>query len=70
MVISVGNDENVQREGLIEVDLKPSVTTEFGEVTDLLWKNAFGQQVDYQITYDKKSMIDVAVRLVVRLNVM
>jgi len=63
VVISVGNDENVQREELIEVDLKTiSDKLNLGSGDGLVVKNAFGQQVDYQITYDKKLLIDVAVR--------
>jgi hypothetical protein len=63
VVISVGNDENVQREELIEMDLKTiSDKLNLGSGDGLVVKNAFGQQVDYQITYDKKLLIDVAVR--------
>lgn len=61
--ITITNDENEQRQELVEIDLK-SVTDKLalGEDDAFVVRNAFGQQVDYQITHDGKLLIDVAVR--------
>ncbi len=61
--ITVTNDENEQRQELVEIDLK-TVTDKLalGEDDAFVVRNAFGQQVDYQITHDGKLLIDVAVR--------
>ncbi len=63
VTITVINDENEQRQELIEVDLK-TLTDKMGLADDdpFVVRNAFGQQVDYQVTYDGKLLIDVAVR--------
>lgn len=63
VTITVTNDEKEQRQELIEVDLK-TVTDKLALADDdaFVVRNAFGQQVDYQITYDGKLLIDVAVR--------
>lgn len=61
--ITVTNDENEQRQELVEIDLK--IVTDklaLGEDDAFVVRNAFGQQVDYQITHDGKLLIDVAVR--------
>ncbi len=61
--ITLTNDENEQRQELVEIDLK-TVTDKLalGEDDAFVVRNAFGQQVDYQITHDGKLLIDVAVR--------
>ncbi|MBQ5982618.1 MAG: DUF4861 domain-containing protein [Prevotella sp.] len=61
--ITVTNDENEQRQELVEIDLK-TVTDKLalGEDDAFVVRNAFGQQVNYQITHDGKLLIDVAVR--------
>lgn len=61
--ITITNDENEQRQELVEIDLK-TVTDKLalGEDDAFVVRNAFGQQVDYQITHDGKLLIDVAVR--------
>lgn len=61
--ITITNDENEQRQELVEIDLK-TVTDKLalGENDAFVVRNAFGQQVDYQITHDGKLLIDVAVR--------
>ncbi|MBR6715736.1 MAG: DUF4861 domain-containing protein [Prevotella sp.] len=61
--ITVTNDENEQRQELVEIDLK-TVTDKLalGEDDAFVVRNAFGQQVDYQITHDGKLLIDMAVR--------
>jgi hypothetical protein len=63
VTITVTNDEKEQRQELVEVDLK-TVTDKLALADDdaFVVRNAFGQQVDYQITYDGKLLIDVAVR--------
>jgi len=61
--ITITNDENEQRQELVEIDLR-TVTDKLalGEDDAFVVRNAFGQQVDYQITHDGKLLIDVAVR--------
>lgn len=61
--ITITNDENEQRQELVEIDLK-TVTDKLalGEDDAFVVRNTFGQQVDYQITHDGKLLIDVAVR--------
>ena len=63
VTITVTNDENEQRQELVEIDLKTIVDKlALGEDDALVVRNAFGQQVDYQVTYDGKLLIDVSVR--------
>ena len=59
----VTNSERVQRQELVEVSVK-EVYQQMGidEKQQIVVKNALGQQVDYQITYDGLLLIDVAVR--------
>ena len=63
VTIMVRNQEKVQRQEVIEVDLK-TVTDKLGlkEGETFIVKNPIGQQVDYQITHDQKLLIDAAVR--------
>lgn len=63
VTISVTNNENVQRQELVEVDMK-TISSKLGlnNGDPFIVKNAFGQQVEYQITYDGKLLIDVSVR--------
>lgn len=63
VTITVTNDENEQRQELVEIDLKTIVDKlALGEDDAFVVRNAFGQQVDYQVTYDEKLLIDVSVR--------
>lgn len=63
VTITVTNDENEQRQELVEIDLKTIVDKlALGEDDAFVVRNAFGQQVDYQLTYDGKLLIDVSVR--------
>lgn len=63
VTITVTNDENEQRQELVEIDLKTIVDKlSLGEDDAFVVRNAFGQQVDYQVTYDGKLLIDVSVR--------
>ncbi|MBR6939009.1 MAG: DUF4861 domain-containing protein [Prevotella sp.] len=63
VTITVTNDENEQRQELVEIDLKTIVDKlALGEDDAFVVRNAFGQQVDYQVTYDGKLLIDVSVR--------
>ena len=63
VTIVVSNSERVQRQELVEVSVK-EVYQQMGidEKQQIVVKNALGQQVDYQITYDGLLLIDVAVR--------
>ncbi len=63
VTVTVTNDENEQRQELVEIDLKTIVDKlALGEDDAFVVRNAFGQQVDYQVTYDGKLLIDVSVR--------
>ena len=63
VTITVTNDENEQRQELVEIDLKTIVDKlALGEDDAFVVRNAFGQQVDFQVTYDGKLLIDVSVR--------
>lgn len=63
VTITVTNDENEQRQELVEIDLKTILDKlALGEDDAFVVRNAFGQQVDYQVTYDGKLLIDVSVR--------
>lgn len=63
LTVTVANSDNVQRQELIEVDAK-AVYDKLGikNGDKFVVKNALGQQVAYQITYDNKILIDAAVR--------
>ena len=63
VTISVTNSTDVQRQELVEVDyatLSSKLNLASGDT--IIVKNALGQQVAYQKTYDGKLLIDVAVR--------
>ena len=63
VTITVTNEENEQRQELVEVDLKTVIDKlALGEDDAFVVRNAFGQQVDYQITYDGKLLFDASVR--------
>ena len=61
--VVVTNNEPTQRQELVEVDVN-NVYSQMGiaKGTAIVVKNALGQEVDYQITYDGKLLIDAAVR--------
>lgn len=63
VTVTVTNNENVQRQELIEVGAQ-EVYSRLGikKGDDFIVKNALGQQVAYQITYDGKILIDASVR--------
>lgn len=63
VTVVVSNDENVQRQQLVEVDLA-QVRQQLGIGSDeqFVVKNMSRQQVAYQITYDGKLLIDAAVK--------
>lgn len=63
VTVTVTNGENVQRQELVEIDLQ-NVYAKLGlkNGETFIVKNALGQQVAYQITYDGKILIDAAVR--------
>lgn len=63
VIVSVTNSDNVQRQELVEVDAK-GVYAKMGlkKGETFIVKNALGQQVSYQVTYDGKILIDAAVR--------
>ncbi len=61
--VIVSNDEPIQRQELAEVNVD-DVYSRMGvqKGASLVVKNALGQEVAYQITYDGKLLIDAAVR--------
>ena len=61
--IVVTNNEPVQRQELVEVSLD-EVYAQMGVAKgkELIVKNALGQEVAYQVTYDGKLLIDASVR--------
>lgn len=63
VTVVVRNSDHVQRQEIVEVDMQ-SIMSRLNLTEDdgLVVKNAFGQQVGYQITHDGKLLIDVAVR--------
>lgn len=63
VTISVSNNDKVQRQELVEVQMK-DVYAKLGlkQGDKFIVKNALGQQVAYQITYDGKLLIDASVR--------
>lgn len=63
MTVSVSNDDKVQRQELVEVQMK-DVYAKLGlkQGDKFIVKNALGQQVAYQITYDGKLLIEASVR--------
>ena len=63
VTVVVSNDENVQQQELVEVDFKiVKDRLGIGDDDGFVVKNAFGQQVEYQLTYDGKLLFDAAVR--------
>lgn len=63
VVVTVTNEEKVQRQEVVEIDLYPVyklLAINVGE--PIVVKNALGQEVEYQISYDGKILVDVAVR--------
>lgn len=63
VTVSVTNSSDVQRQELVELDAQ-SVYDKLGlkKGENFIVKNALGQQVAYQVTYDGKLLIDAAVR--------
>ena len=63
MTVSVSNNDKVQRQELVEVQMK-DVYAKLGlkQGDKFIVKNALGQQVAYQITYDRKLLIEASVR--------
>ena len=63
VAIVVTNSERVQRQELVEVSVD-DVYAQLGVAKgqSLVVKNALGQEVPYQITYDGKLLVDAAVR--------
>lgn len=61
--ITVTNDEKCQRQEVVEVDAD-AVFQKLGLAKDgkFIVKNALGQEVGYQLTYDGKLLIDASVR--------
>lgn len=63
VTIVVHNSDRVQRQELVEVDLKTVLDKlQLADDDAFIVKNGFGQQVAYQITHDGKLLIDAAVR--------
>ncbi|MBR7066392.1 MAG: DUF4861 domain-containing protein [Prevotella sp.] len=63
ITVVVSNDEPIQRQELAEVNIN-DVYNRMGiaKGESIIVKNALGQEVPYQITYDGKLLIDAAVR--------
>lgn len=63
MTVSVSNNDKAQRQELVEVQMK-DVYAKLGlkQGDKFIVKNALGQQVAYQITYDGKLLIEASVR--------
>lgn len=63
MVVTVTNSKDVQRQELVEIDAT-QVYTKLGikKGEPFVVKNALGQQVAYQLSYDGKVLVDVSVR--------
>lgn len=63
MTVSVSNNDKVQRQELVEVQMK-DVYAKLGlkQGDKFIVKNALGQQVAYQIAYDGKLLIEASVR--------
>ena len=63
VTITVTNDEKVQRQEVVEVDIQAvyrALGIQAGE--PFLVKNALGQEVIYQVSYDGKLLLDASVR--------
>ena len=63
VTVSVSNNTGMQRQELVEVSVD-DVYTRLGiqKGGQFIVKNALGQQVVYQVTYDGKLLIDASVR--------
>lgn len=63
VTVTVTNSSDMQRQELVEIDAQ-GVYDKLGlkKGEDFIVKNALGQQVAYQVTYDGKLLIDAAVR--------
>ena len=63
ITVVVTNNERSQRQELVEIDVN-QVYGKMGVAkgSDIIVRNALGQEVAYQVTYDGKLLIDVAVR--------
>ena len=63
VVVTVTNDERVQRQEVVEVDVN-KVYAKLGikSSEQFIVKNALNQEVGYQITHDGKLLLDAAVR--------
>ena len=63
VVVTVTNDERVQRQEIVEVDVN-KVYAKLGikSSEQFIVKNALNQEVGYQITHDGKLLLDAAVR--------
>lgn len=63
VVITVANEEKVQRQEVVEIDAATVYKQlGIGKEEPFIVKNALGQQTIYQITYDGKILIDASVR--------
>ena len=63
VTVTVSNNDKVQRQELVEVPVK-DVYAKLGikDGDKFIVRNALGQQVTYQVTYDGKLLIDASVR--------
>lgn len=63
VVVTVTNDERVQRQEVVEVDVnKVYAKLGINSSEQFIVKNALNQEVGYQITHDGKLLLDAAVR--------
>lgn len=63
IVIEVSNPINLQRQQLVELDVqKIRKKLALSNDQSFIIRNSLGQQVDYQLTYDGKLLVDVAVK--------
>ena len=61
--IKVSNEQNSQRQELVEVDAAAiRQKLGIGKEETFVVKNALGQEVGYQLTYDGRLLLDVSVR--------
>ena len=63
LTLLVGNPGDSQRQEVVEADLKiVCQQLGIGDDESFLIKNAFGQEMTYQKTYDGKLLLDVSVQ--------
>ncbi len=63
VAVTVRNSDNVQRQELVEIPVNDVYAKlGIGEGKPFIVKNALGQQVAYQVTYDGKLLVDASVR--------